>query len=57
MNMTNCASILTYIQRIPEQEFMAFMLKDAVIRNKTLVTHQAMKQVLGSQGNLKDLLL
>ena len=57
MNMTNCASILTYIQRIPEQEFMAFMLKDAVLRNKTLVTHQAMKQVLGSQGNLKDLLL
>jgi hypothetical protein len=57
MTMTNCASILAYIQRIPEQEFMAFMLKDAVIRNKTLVTHQAMKQVLGSQGNLKDLLL
>ncbi len=57
MNMTNCASILTYMQRLPEQEFMAFMLKDAVTRNKTLVTHQAMKQVLGSQGNLKDLLL
>jgi len=57
MNMTNCASILTYIQRIPEQEFMAFMLKDAVTRNKTLVTSPAMRQVLGSQGNLKDLLL
>jgi hypothetical protein len=57
MSMTNCASILTYMQRLPEQEFMAFMLKDAVLRNKTLVTHQAMKQVLGSQGNLKDLLL
>ena len=57
MNMTNCASILKYIQRIPEQEFMAFMLKDAVTRNKTLVTNQAMKQVLGSKGNLKDLLL
>jgi hypothetical protein len=36
---------------------MAFMLKDAVTRNKTLVTNQAMKQVLGSKGNLKDLLL
>jgi len=57
MNMTNCASILTYIQRIPEQEFMAFMLKDAVTRNKTLVTSPAIRQVLGSQGNLKDLLL
>ena len=57
MTMENCSPILTYMQRIPEQEYMAFMLKDAVMRNKTLVTNPAMKAVLGSQGKLKDLLL
>jgi|TARA_R110000803_G_scaffold99424_3_gene167499 hypothetical protein len=57
MTKDNADPILQYIQRIPEQEFMAFMLKDAISRNKTLVQSPAVRQVLGSKGSLKDLLL
>lgn len=50
MNDNNAASILTYMRRIPNPEFAAFVMKDAMNRDGTLKQNNAVRQWVLNEG-------
>ena len=52
MNDKNADAIITYLNRLPQQEFAAFCIKDAVSRNGELKRVQAVREWAKTNGKL-----
>lgn len=52
MNDDNAASIIQYLDRLPQQEFAAFCIKDAYNRNNDLKRCQAVRDWVKTNGKL-----
>lgn len=50
MKETNAGSVITYIKRLPQQEFAAFVVKDAISRDPDLKRSNAMRQWVLTDG-------
>lgn len=50
MNDTNAGNIITYVMRIPQQEFSAFVMKDAMTRDNTLKQNQQVRDWVLKHG-------
>lgn len=55
MNDTNAANIIAYMKRLPQQEFSAFIMKDAINRDKDLKKVNAVRNWVLTDG--KELIL
>ena len=54
-NDKNMGSILQYVQRLPNEEFQAYFLKDALSRDETLKQNKDVRLWAGKSGNGKYL--
>ena len=50
MNDTNAGNIITYMKRLPQQEFSAFIMKDAINRDPELKKSNAVRQWVLTDG-------
>ena len=51
VNEKNVGSVIKYLNRLPQQEFSAFVIKDAMSRNKDLKQSQAIRDWIMQTGS------
>jgi hypothetical protein len=50
MSKANAGNVIRYLKRLPQQEFAAFVIKDALARDRDLKNVEAVRQWILSDG-------